>query len=221
MVWRRALLVVGLASTAFALSWTGADAQATCTGNRVIDQAPFSCTDSRVINGITFSIVLNVDAAGRAVVDYTMAPVQATDVPIAVHSYTRIDADPRQFINGTIPAGQTTAQLVVPRVECGQLDIKAVDVTPGALAGLVVGPQVTWGVVCQQVPTTTTSTTISPTSTGAPTSIRPTQVPTSARRTTSTLPSTGLSSGGTPWALGLLVLAVGCGLVVLPRRWRD
>ena len=157
-----------------------------------------------------------------AVVGFTMSPVQAGAVPIAVHSYTRIDADPRQFINGSIPAGQTTAQLVVPRIECGQLDIKAVDVTPGSPAGLIGSQQVTWGDVCPAGPDHDhqhhDDDPGADCSTAAPTSVRPTQVPTSSGRVTSTLPATGPSPGGTPWALGLLVLAVGCGPVVLPRR---
>ncbi len=62
---------------------TAAHAQAnTCTGNNVIEQAPYSCTETRVINNITFTITLNVDATGQAVVDFTMDPVQQADVPI-------------------------------------------------------------------------------------------------------------------------------------------
>lgn len=160
---------------------TTAHAQAnTCTGNNVIEQAPYSCTETRDITGITFTINVNIDATGRAVVDYTMSPVQQADVPIAVHSYTDISADPRQFINGVIPAGQTTAQLVVPRIECGQLDIKAVETTPGDSTGNIAGPVVTWGVVCQ-VPTTTTTPTTAPTSV-SPSSVSPTIPPTGANR---------------------------------------
>jgi hypothetical protein len=184
---------------------TTAHAQAnTCTGNNVIDQAPYSCTETRDINGITFTINLGVDATGQAVVDFTMDPPQQADVPIAVHSYTDISSDPRQFINGVIPAGQTTAQLVVPRIECGQLDIKAVFVTPGDSAGNIAGPEVTWGDVCQ-VPTTTTTPTTTPTSV-SPTSVAPTIPPTGASRLVEAW----------RWALPLLGLAVV--MIVAARR---
>ena len=190
-------LVVAGATTAHAQTNT-------CTGNNVIDQAPYSCTETRDITGITFTINLNIDATGRAVVDYTMSPVQQADVPIAVHSYTDISSDPRQFINGVIPAGQTTAQLVVPRIECGQLDIKAVETTPGAAAGNIAGPVVTWGDVCQ-VPTTTTTTTTTPTSV-SPTSVSPTIPPTGANRIIEAW----------RWALPLLGLAAV--MIVVARR---
>ena len=65
---------------------------------------------------------------------------QPADVPIAVHSYTDISLGPKQFINGVIPLGATTATLVVPRIECGQLDIKAVFTTPGDSTGNIAGP---------------------------------------------------------------------------------
>jgi hypothetical protein len=184
---------------------TTAGAQAnTCTGNNVIDQAPYSCTETRDISGITFTINLNIDATGQAVVDFTMDPPQQADVPIAVHSYTDISQDPRQFINGVIPAGQTTAQLVVPRIECGQLDIKAVFTTPGDSAGNIAGPEVTWGDVCQ-VPTTTTTPTTTPTSV-SPTSVSPTIPPTGANRLVEAW----------RWALPLLGLAAV--MIVAARR---
>jgi hypothetical protein len=203
--------------TGVALVGTGTTAAqvATCTGDNVIEQAPYACTETRVITGITFTINLNIDAAGRAVVDYQMSPAQQTAVPIAVHNYTSIDSDPRQFINGTIPAGQTTAQLVIPAIDCGQIDIKAVEVTPGTPGGLIAGPVVTWGQVCEQVPTTLAPTTAAPTTTPVvPTSIGPTSTP----RTT--LPNTG-GGGSIPWTWGFVAIALGAGLLVVPRFWRD
>ena len=184
---------------------TTAPAQAnTCTGNSVIDQAPYSCTETRDINGITFTINVNIDATGQAVVDYTMSPVQQADVPIAVHSYTDISADPRQFINGVIPANQTTAQIVVPRIECGQLDIKAVFITPGDSAGNIAGPVVTWGEVCQ-VPTTTT---VAPTS---PTSVSPSSV-------SPTIPPTGPNGLVEAWRWALPLLGLAAIMIVAARR---
>ena len=185
---------------------TAAHAQAnTCTGNNVIDQAPYSCTETRVIDGITFTVTLNVDATGQAVVDFTMDPVQQADVPIAVHSYTDISSDPRQFIDGVIPAGQTTAQIVVPRIECGQLDMKAVFITPGDSAGNIAGPEVTWGEVCQ-VPTTTT---VAPTT--AATSVSPTSV-------SPTIPPTGPNGLIAAWRWALPVLGLAAVLILAARR---
>jgi hypothetical protein len=103
-----------------------------------------------------------------------------------------------------IPAGQTTAQLVVPRIECGQLDIKAVFTTPGDSAGNIAGPEVTWGDVCQ-VPTTTTTPTTTPTSV-SPTSVSPTIPPTGANRLVEAW----------RWALPLLGLAAV--MIVAARR---
>jgi hypothetical protein len=176
---RRVLIALSFAAALPVAVAGAAHAQAPiCSGNTVIDHAPYTCTDTKDISGITFSIVLNVDAAGQAIVDFTMDPPQQTDIPIAVHSYTDINQDPRQFINGTIPAGETTGQIIVPRIECGQLDIKAVDTRPGVPEGRIAGPQVTWGDVCQTPATTTTTTTIpvtvSPTSAVAPTTLPPT-----------------------------------------------
>jgi hypothetical protein len=184
---------------------TTANAQATtCTGNNVIDHAPYSCTGTRDINGITFTISVDIDATGRAVVDFTLSPVQQADVPIAVHSYTDISSATRQFINGVVPAGLTTAQIVVPRIECGQLDIKAVFTTPGDSAGNIAGPRVTWGEVCQ-VPTTTT---VAPTS---PTSVSPSSV-------SPTIPPTGANGLVEAWRWALPLLGLAAVMIVVARR---
>ena len=188
-----------------------ADAQllGSCNGNRVIDHAPYDCTDTRVINGITFTAQIDIDAAGKATVTFTMDPPQQTDMTIAVHSYTNINQDPRQFVNGTIPAGQTTATLVVDRIECGQLDVKAINLTPGDTSGNIAGPVVTWGDVCQTAPTTAAPpTTVSPT-TASPSSVSPTNV-------RPTIPSTG-TAGVVPWTWALPPLALAAFLIFLSR----
>ena len=178
-----------------------------CNGNKVVDHAPYDCTDTKDITGITFTITLNVDAAGKATVVYTMSPVQQTVVPIAVHSYTDINLGPKQFITGDIAAGATTATLVVPRIECGQLDIKAVNTAPGDSSGNIAGPVVTWGDVCQTVPTTT-PTTVTPSSV-SPSSVSPTNV-------ASTIPATG-TAGVVPWTWALPPLTVAALLIFLSR----
>jgi hypothetical protein len=213
MRFARQLVVAAVVGAGLVVAGGGvANAQlGSCNGNKVIDHAPYDCTDTKVINGITFTATLNVDAAGKATVTFLMSPVQQTDTPIAVHSYTDINQDPRQFINGTIPAGQTTATLVVPRIECGQLDIKAVFTTPGDSSGNIAGPVVTWGDVCQTVPTTTTPTTVSPSSV-SPSSVSPSSVG-------PTIPSTG-TAGVVPWTWALPPLAVAAFLIFLSRYRR-
>ena len=199
----RHLVVTGMLGAVLAVAATQeVGAQATCPGNNVIDVAPYTCVATRVITGITFTVTLNVDATGRAVVDYVMDPVQQADVPIGVDSYTDISSDPRQFITGVIPAGQTTAQLVVPRIECGQLDMKAVFVTPpGQPEGRIAGPMVTWGDVCQVAPTTTAA---------APTSAAPATV-------SPTIPATG-AGGVVPWMWAVPAFAVAAVLMLISRR---
>lgn len=203
----RHVVVAGmLALGLLAASGRVADAQAACGGNNRIDVAPFTCTVTRVIDGIDVTVTLNLDTTGRAVVDYVLAPVPQADVPIAVHSYTNISSDPQHVVEGVVPAGQTAGQLVVPRVECGQLDMKAVFTAPGDTAGLVAGPVVTWGDICQTAPTTVAPTTVSPT-TASPASVGP------------TIPATG-AGGVVPWAWSLPVLGVAAVLVLVSRGRR-
>src|SRR4029077_7581774 len=99
--------------------------------------------------GITFTAQIDIDAAGKATVTFTMDPPQQTDMMIAVNRYTNINHDPQQLDHGTIPAGTVTATLVVDRIECGQLDVKAVNVAPGDTTGGMGGPGATGGGVCQ------------------------------------------------------------------------
>lgn len=181
-----------------------------CNGNRVIDHAPYSCSDTRVIDGVSFTAQLDIDAAGKATVTFTIPSPAVADITIAVHSYTNINQDPRQFVQGTIPANGTTATLVVDRIECGQLDIKAIHVTPGDTTGNIAGPVVTWGDVCQTAPTTTAAptTTVSPT-TASPSSVSPTNVG-------PTIPSTG-TAGVVPWTWALPPLALAAFLTFLSR----
>ena len=213
MRFARQLVVAGVVAAGLVVAGGGvADAQllGSCNGNKVIDHAPYSCSDTKVINGITFTAQIDIDAAGKATVTFTMDPPQQTDMTIAVHSYTNINQDPQQFVQGTIPAGTVTATLVVDRIECGQLDVKAVDVAPGDTTGRIAGPVVTWGDVCQTVPTTATTapTTVSPSSV-SPSSVSPTNVQ-------PTIPATG-TAGVVPWTWALPPLALAAFLIFLSR----
>jgi hypothetical protein len=210
MRFARQLVVAAVVAAGLVVAGAGvANAQlGSCNGNKVIDHAPYACSDTKVINGITFTGTLNVDAAGKATVTFDMSPVQTADVPIAVHSYTDISLGPKQFVDGTIIAGQTTTTVVVPRIECGQLDIKAVFTTPGDSQGNIAGPVVTWGDVCQTAPTTTTPTTVTPSSV-SPSSVSPTNV-------ASTIPATG-TAGVVPWTWALPPLTLAAFLIFLSR----
>ena len=102
--------------------------------------APYSCRASKVIDHITFDMTLHVDVAGRAEIELVMTPVQPVDVPVAVRSHTGVNGEPSQLVAAVIPAGSQTIKVVMPRVECGQLDIKAVETRPGAAPGGSPGP---------------------------------------------------------------------------------
>ena len=209
------MIVVGglLAGAAVVLPVQLASAAA-CTGNTVIQQAPYSCEGSKTFGGQTISAALSIDAVGRATTVFTLSQPAFDDVLIAMHSWIGIDTGPDIVVTGTIPQGQTTTTLVIPQINCGQLDIKAFDITPGHSAGDAAGPYVTWGDNCQQAPTTTT--TVAPTSV-APTTTTPVS-PTSAVRPTSTLPNTGGDPSG-PVLWGALGLVAGALLLLVARRW--
>ncbi len=212
----RVVLASGLIGVGVvALSQSATAQVATCTGNEVIQQAPYTCQGTRTDAGITTTAVLSVDAVGRAVADFTLTEPAAAPVPIAMHSWIGIDTGPDIVVTGAIPQGSTTGQLFIPVINCGQLDIKSVVITPGVPAGEIVGPYVTWGVNCQQapttVPTTVAPTTLGPTTTGSVS-------PTSAARPTSTLPTTGGDSSR-PLTWAALGLVAGAALLLVSRRW--
>src|SRR6266508_302945 len=71
----------GVAGLAF-LSPT-ADALAICGGNNNIVVSPYTCTKSRVIDGTTFTVVLDVHG-GVATAHYTLDAPRTTDTPIRV-----------------------------------------------------------------------------------------------------------------------------------------
>ena len=214
-----AAIAVGV--VAVPASFAGA---AACTGNQVIQQAPYTCEGTKTDQGITVNAVLSVDATGRAQADYTLPVAANVPVAIALHSWIGIDTGPDIVVTGSIPAGSLTGQLVIPEIRCGQLDVKAIDITPGHSAGDIAGPYITWGENCQSVPTTTTiaPTSVAPTSV-APTSVGPTTTgavsPTSANRPTSTLPHTGGGNASTPGLVALVAIAAGVALLAMARRW--
>lgn len=210
LVWAAGLLCVGLALI------DGGEAVAQsgrCTGNRIVQQAPYTCTSSRVIDAITFDVTVHVAADGHAVVDVLISPTQPDPVPISLHSYTGIGQSPSVFVDGSIPPGSTGAQLVIPQVMCGQLDVKAVHTAPGDVRGHITGPWVTWGQNCSpQSSSTPTSAANAPTSVSA--SVAPLQVSASGRPTA--LAATGSVGRLWMWAIGML--GISAALVVVARR---
>jgi LPXTG-motif cell wall-anchored protein len=219
----RIMVGSGFFGVVLALVPMGVAQAAPCTGNTVVQQAPYTCEGTRTDAGITVNLVLSVDAVGRAVADFTLTAAQQVDVPIAMHSWVGIDGQPVIIETGSIPAGRTTGPLVIEQVNCGQLDVKAVDIGLGVPAGEIVGPVINWGVNCQQVPTTTTTTAPTTVPTTAATTTTTPVSPTSAIRPT-TIPATTLPHTGTDvttpgtWAIAAVVL--GGVLVLLARGWK-
>lgn len=205
--------VVALVGVLVARHPARADAAgAGCTGRNVVQQAPYVCTTTRTIGGIDITVHLDVDADGRAVVSFAISPPQAVDVPVAIHNYTGISGEPRQFVEGVIPAGTTTTTLVVPQILCGQFDMKAVHTTPGDRAGHIAGPVLSWGQNCT-VPATTSPTT--PPTTVAATTTTPTRVAPQTV-TAAPLPTTG-AQPAVPWPVAPVMLAVGAAAIVVAR----
>ena len=66
MRFARQLVVAAVVGTGLVVVGGGvADAQlGSCTGNKVFDHAPYSCSDTKDSSGITFTAQLDVDAAG-------------------------------------------------------------------------------------------------------------------------------------------------------------
>jgi hypothetical protein len=205
--------VVGLLALVAAMLATHpvrADAASSgCTGKNVVQQAPYACTTTRTIDGIDITADLDVDANGRAVVTFTISPPQSVDVPVAIHNYTGIGGEPRQFVDGVIAAGATTTTLVVPEVKCGQFDMKAVHTRAGERAGHIAGPVLSWGENCT-VPPTVPPTTPPPTTAPPPVRVAPATV------TPAPLPSTG-PRPAVPWPVVAGMLLVGAAALVVSR----
>ena len=215
----RVVAVTGLLGLAMVARPDSAHAQLPrCTGNGVTQVAPYSCQVTKVIGDLTFDVTLDIDAVGAAEVTFVMAPVQPVDVPIAVRSHTGIAGDPHQYVDAVIPAGFQTVRIVMPRVECGQLDIKAVETKPGAAAGRIAGPYVTWGQSCvPETTTTTTTTTVPPTTGPAPTTTATPPEATSIASTPTSRPALPVTGGTVPWIWAMPTLALAAILIMVSR----
>ncbi len=188
--WAGVMVVAGAATAGLALATSGtAEALANCGGNNDVKVAPLSCTNSRTIDGTTFTIVLDVDANGAMTIAYTLDAPRTTDTPIRVRAHRGISSNPdTNEVAGTIPAGATTAVLTI-QSNCGQVDVKAVFTGNGDARGRVAGPYITTADNCTSTPTTEATT------------VPPTTGPTTSTGGGSTTPSsegvTTLPSGST------------------------
>jgi hypothetical protein len=213
--WAGLILATGAATAGLAVATSGtAAALRNCGGNNDVKVAPLTCTNTRTIDGTTFTIVLAVDAAGAMTVTYTLDTPRSVDTPIRIRAHRGISSNPdTNEVAGVIPAGATSAVLVVQN-NCGQVDVKAVFTGNGDARGRVGGPLITTSDNC----TSSTATTAPPTSSGegstTPTSAGVTTCPICTETTSGsgsalsnqTLPETGSDA--------TLLLVLSAGLVV-------
>ena len=201
-----------------------------CGGNQTLHPAPLTCTNSRLIDGTTFTVVLDVNASGVATVTYTLDAPRPADTPIRVRWHEGLSNGPIiSEISGVIPAGSIgPVALSVSASTCGgQIDIKAVFTANGDTRGRVGAPKVSTPncttattTTTTTTPTTTTPTTTAttppttPTTTGS-TVVTSTTVPSSVSQAlvSTTLPRTGSSNHA--YNVALVAVVLGSLLVVI------
>jgi hypothetical protein len=226
-----ALLLATITAGLALVTGSPASALPLCGGNQNQQMAPITCTNSRTIDGTTFTVVLDVAASGVVTATYTLDAPRAADTPIRIRSHQGISSQPLVHeVSGVIAAGATTGSLTTT-LNCGQIDVKAVFTDNGDARGRIAAPYVTEANSCQVAPTTTGATTVPTTAppTG-PTTIPPTgptTVPASVSPTSAGASTTAASSSGalptTGAGTGLLVVSavlvlVGIVLVTKSRR---
>ena len=222
-----ALALAGVtAGLALATSGT-ASALPLCGGNQNIQLAPVTCTNSRTIDGTTFTVVLDVTAGGSITASYTLDAPRSVDTPIRVRSHRGISSSPNVHeASGVIAAGATSGSLSTT-LSCGQIDTKAVFTGNGDARGRIAAPFVTNANDCQSASTTTAppTTTATTTPTGPTTTpTGPTTTPSSVSPTSAAASTTAASSSGalptTGTGTGLLVvsaLLVLVGIVLITK----
>ena len=132
-----------------------------CGGNQTAHQAPRTCTNTKVIDGTAFTVVLDVTAAGVAKVTYTLDEPRVGETPIRVRWHEGINSGPSAAqASGVIPVGSTgPATLSLTALNCGgQIDMTAVFTSNGDSRGRVGGPFITIE-TCATAPTTTSTST--------------------------------------------------------------
>lgn len=232
-----AVLTVSVASALLAPAAEAALPQ--CGGNQTARTAPRTCTNTKVIDGTAFTVVLDVTAAGVAEVTYTLDAPRVGETPVRVRWHEGINSGPSVAeVSGVIPIGSTgPATLSLTALTCGgQIDMTAVFTANGDSRGRVGGPFVTIE-TCATASSTTSTTTPPGAVTTTPATVPSSSTSTPAPLTTSTastsaavvlaatvtnqpagrLPATG-GSGMRPAAVGVVALVVGAALVMLTRR---
>lgn len=207
---RGSLVTLGVAAglalgSVMALSAGFVEAQGVplCGGNQTNHPAPLTCTNSKLIDGTTFTVVLNVNASGVATITYTLDAPRAADTPIRVRWHEGISTGPViSEVSGVIPAGSTgPVVLSVSASTCGgQIDMKAVFTANGDVRGRVGAPLVSTP-SCTAASTTTTaatSTTTTPTSTTTTIATTTTTTATTTTMGTTTTGSTVVTSTSVP-----------------------
>lgn len=204
-----------------------AEAFPLCGGNKHQWQAPVTCTNTRTIDGTTFTVVIDEKASGFLTVDFTLDAPRAVDTPISARSSTGkssspISTDP----TAVIPAGATSGHLELARALCGQLDVKAVFTGGGQPQGRIAGPWIN-NSTCLDIAVVTpptSSPSLAPpasppvTVSGGPSTPAPPSVsgpPTSTK--VSELPATG--GDETPLLMiGVLLILLGFAVMLVRRR---
>jgi LPXTG-motif cell wall-anchored protein len=210
-----------------------------CGGNQTAHTAPRTCTNTKVIDGTAFTVVLDVTAAGVAKVTYTLDAPRAGETPIRVRWHEGINSGPSAAeVSGVILVGSTgPATLSLTALKCGgQIDMTAVFTSNGDSRGRVGGPFISID-TCATAPTTTATTTPPEAVSTIPMTVPSSSTSSPAPLTTSTgstsaavvlaatvssqpaggLPATG-GSGMSPVVAGAAALVVGGALVMLTRR---
>jgi hypothetical protein len=225
-------LVVGGVLGGLAMLSPPAGAVPTCGGNNNIVTSPYTCTKQQVIDGTTFTVVLDVSNGGITV-HYTLDAPRLADTPIRIRSHLGISStgtSPTEQ-SGTIAAGATSAVLSVP-LSCGQIDVKAVFTGNGDSRGRITAPYVTDTSNCATAPssTSTSSTTAATTTTSVSTTTTPasTTPPSTPPAATSIATTTPPGSGSLPVTgrgrglgeAGLLLVGAGALLLAIGRGRR-
>lgn len=202
----------------------------TCSGQSVHQQAPYSCTATKRVDGTVFTSHLSTTADGHIHASIDLATPR--DLPTLIHMTShdgnsgagKAQTDPTKVI----PAGGTHGELDIFPGLCGQIDLKVVFTSRGNGAGRMSGAYVN-NDTCKVRPPSTTSpppatSIVQHPSTSTPGGIAP---PPSSSSTVpvrhvphdltgSALPATGIDMILVPVALAFA--AVGTALARVARR---
>lgn len=200
-----------------------------CHGANQVMVAPYACTATAEIDGTTFTVVLEVDAAGALTVTYSLDAPRDTATDLRVRSHAGRWSDDPAEASSVLDPGAVSVVLSVGTILCGQIDVKAVFTGNGDARGRIAAPWVTTADDCQ--PTTTTTTTTTTTVPTTPPSTPPSSVaaettawvtsaaPASTAPASVSLPRTGPPSGALA-GLAVGATVAGCLLVLAAGRRR-